>query len=310
MPFARKRREQFVLPVAGNAGDAEDFAAAQFERDILQPHAVGIVGLKQRSLTTRRGTVIFRAGGRFDFLDLGADHHPRQRSRGLLLRIAGRDLLAAAQDRGGVAKPLHLVELVADVEDRAALGLQPVQHDEELIGFLRGQDRGRLIEDQEFRVLHQHAHDLDALPLADRELPDLAVGIERKPVNIGHFFEPRRHVLEQFLAVEPERDILGDGEIVEQREMLEHHADAAGTRFRRSGQDHLLALPAHLAFARLDQAVDGFDQGRFARAVFAQQRMDFLRPDIDIDGIIGEESAVALGQPNWFAKAAFRRNVG
>ena len=46
--FAGKRCEQFVLPVAGDAGDAEDFAALQLERDVLQPHAVGIVGLQAR----------------------------------------------------------------------------------------------------------------------------------------------------------------------------------------------------------------------------------------------------------------------
>ena len=177
--------------------------------------------------------------------------------RGLRLGIAGRDLLAAAQDGGGVAEPLHLFQLVADVEDRAALGLQPIEHDEELVGFLRRQHRGRLVEDQEFRILHQRAHDLDALAFADRQLPDLAPGIERKPVNTGYLLKARRHVLEGFLAVEPERDVLGDGQIVEQREMLEHHADAAAACFRRPGENHLLALPAHLALAGLDQAVDG-----------------------------------------------------
>ena len=78
------------------------------------------------------------------------------------------DLLAAAQDGRGVAEALHLFQLVADVEDGAALGLQPVQHDEKLIGLLRRQHRGRLVEDQEFRILHQRADDFDALALAHR----------------------------------------------------------------------------------------------------------------------------------------------
>ena len=226
-PLAGKRRKQFVLAVAGDAGDAQDFAALQFERDVLEPTPCGSSGSRLRSLTTRRGTVVLRAAAALHFLDLGADHHARQRGGGLRFRVAGRDLLAAAQDGGGVAEPLHLFELVADVEDGAALGLQPLQHDEKLVGLLRGQHRGRLVEDQEFRILHQRADDLDALTLADRQLPDLAPGIERKPVKIGHLLEARRHVLEGFLAVEPERDVLGDGEIFEQREMLEHHADAA-----------------------------------------------------------------------------------
>ena len=70
------------------------------------------------------------AGGGAHLLDLGAHHHPRQRRGGLFARIAGRDLLAAAQDGGGVAEPLHLVQLVADVENRAAFRLQTIQHHE------------------------------------------------------------------------------------------------------------------------------------------------------------------------------------
>ncbi len=150
---------------------------------------------------------------------------------------------------------------MADVEDRAALRLEAVQHDKQLIGLLRGQYRGRLIEDQEFGILHQRPDDLDALAFTHRQLPHFAFGIEWKPVNIGHFLEPRGHVLEGFLAVEAERHVFGHREIVEQRKMLEHHTDAARAGFRGTGQDHRLALPVHLAVARLNQSVDGFDEG-------------------------------------------------
>src|SRR5438445_8110223 len=115
---------------------------------------------------------------------------------------------------------------------------------------------------------------------------------------MGYLLEARRHVLERLLAVETERDVFGNGKVVEQREMLEHHADAAAARFRRSRQDHPLALPEHLAFARLNQPVDGFDQRRFSGAILAEKGVDLLWPDLDIDGIIGEEVAVALGQAN------------
>ena len=140
-PLARKRREQFVLAVAGNAGDAENLAAADFQRHLLQARAVRIVRLQRKLFDHEPGRQRAAARRCFDFADLGADHHARQRRRGFLPRIARRHLFAAAQDRRGVAKPLHLFELVADVEDGAAFGLEPVQHDEELIGFLRRQHR-------------------------------------------------------------------------------------------------------------------------------------------------------------------------
>ena len=41
-PLARERRKQFVLPVAGDASDAEHLAAAHLQRHILQRDAVHI----------------------------------------------------------------------------------------------------------------------------------------------------------------------------------------------------------------------------------------------------------------------------
>ncbi len=153
--------------------------------------------------------------------------------------------------------------------------------------------------------MHQRPHDFDALALTDRQLPHLASGIERKPVDIGHVLKPRRHVLEFFLAVEAERHVFGDGQIVEQRKMLEHHADAARAGFRGAGENHPLALPAHLAVAWLNQPVDRFDEGRFSGAVLAEQRMDLPRPDVDIDLVVGEKIAVALGQPDRLKQRRF-----
>ena len=120
-PLARQRGEQLVLTVAGDAGDAENLAAADLERYVLEPRAVRIVGLERQFVddeTRHRGGVL----GRLHLTDFGADHHPRQRRRGLLPRIAGRDFLAQAQDGRGVAQPFDLFQLVTDVENGAAFG--------------------------------------------------------------------------------------------------------------------------------------------------------------------------------------------
>ncbi|MHC2315899.1 hypothetical protein ACVIHC_002945 [Bradyrhizobium diazoefficiens] len=272
-------------------------AALQLERDVLQPNAVRFARREREVVDDEPRHGGLAAGGRFDLLDLAADHHARERGGGLEPGIAGVYFPAAAQDRGGVAEALHLFELVADVENGAAFGPQPLQHDEELVGLLRRQDGGGLVQDQEFRILHQRTDDLDALALADRQLPDLASGVERQSIGLRHLLQPRRHVLEGFFPIEAERDVLGNGEVVEQREMLEHHADAAAASFRRARQHDSFALPANLAGAGLDQPVDRLDQRGFAGAVLAQQRVDFLRPDIDVDGVVGEEIPIALGEP-------------
>ncbi len=102
-PLAGKCGEQLILPITGDAGDAQDFTTLQFERNMREPDAVRIVGLEAEIVDDEARHRGAPAHGGFDFLDVGADHHARERGRGFRLRVAGRDLLAAAQDRGGVA---------------------------------------------------------------------------------------------------------------------------------------------------------------------------------------------------------------
>ena len=80
---------------------------------------------RRRRARLRPSTTNFSAARRpplalRDVLEAAADHHLGHRARGLLGRHAVAHHLAAAQDRRRVAERLDLVQLVADVEDRAA----------------------------------------------------------------------------------------------------------------------------------------------------------------------------------------------
>ena len=80
-PFAGQRGEQFVLPVAGDTGDAEDLAAAHLERDVRRAaRRCGSSGasreLVARRAAARRACAPVRA---LHLADLGADHHAGQR---------------------------------------------------------------------------------------------------------------------------------------------------------------------------------------------------------------------------------------
>jgi hypothetical protein len=77
--------------------------------------------------------------------------------------------LAGAQYCGAVAERAHLAELVADKQNAAALGRQGAQGNEQLLDFLRGQHRGRLVEDQQADVLHQAADDFYPLAFTYRQ---------------------------------------------------------------------------------------------------------------------------------------------
>ena len=64
----------------------------------------------------------------------------------------------------------HLRELVADEEHRLALLGQRPQNAEESLDFGRGQDRGRLVQNQDSGVAVEQLQDLHPLLLAHREV--------------------------------------------------------------------------------------------------------------------------------------------
>ena len=149
-----------------------------------------------------------------------------------------------------------------------------------------------------FGILHQRPHDLDALALAHRQPPHLAVGLERQPVVARQRREPVRHGGERLSGGEAERDVFGDGQVVEQREVLEHHADAERAGFGRPAQLDLVPHPPQLARGRLQEPVDDLDQSGFPGAVLAEQRMGLRGIEVEIDGIVGGKCAEPLGDVN------------
>ena len=274
--FARERTEQLALAVAGNAGDGDHFAAAHIEADVLETDAEGI-DRRQVERIDRQADLADLAGRARDLENLGADHEAGERAGGLLRRVGLGDHLAAPHDGGVVADALHLFQPVRDIEHGAALAGQPLEGDEEMVGLLRGEHRGRLVHDEQLRLLQQAADDLDALALAHRQVGDDGVRLQRQAVVARHLLdgvgEPAAH-----RPWAGQRDVLGDAQRLEQREVLEHHADAEMAGGGRVGDGDRLALPADLALGRLQGAVDDLDQGRLAGAVLAEQRVDFARP--------------------------------
>ena len=112
-----------------------------------------------------------------------ADHQGGDLAALSLARIERRDHLAAPQDRRAAAEAADLLELVRDVEDRAALGREPLERHEQLSASCGVSTEVGSSRIRSFGFLQQAADDLDALPLAGRERPDRAVGIEREAVG-------------------------------------------------------------------------------------------------------------------------------
>jgi hypothetical protein len=77
------------------------------------------------------------------------------------------------------------VQLVRDEDDGAPLRCHLAQRRDQRVDLLWRQHRRGLVEDQDAGVAVQRLQDLDALLLADGELPDARVGLHRQAVALG-----------------------------------------------------------------------------------------------------------------------------
>ena len=114
----------------------------------------------------------------------------------------------------------------------------------------------------------------------------------------------------EFGRRQAERDVLRDVEILEQREMLEHHADAQIARLGRAGQHDLLPHPAQFTAARLNEAVHRLHEGRLPGSVLAEQGVNLGREQVEIDAVIGEKIAIALADGNGAQQRPGPRGTG
>ena len=161
-------------------------------------------------------------------------HHQRGDFPGALRAgIDGRGPSARAQDRARSGRDGAPLRACAKCRGSGTPSAEIVERDEQVLGLLRRQHGGRLVEDEQARTLQQAADDFDALPLAGRERPDRAVGIEREAVVAEMSREALRHASSVHSSDSATRDVLRDRQLVEQREVLEHHADAERPRLDR-----------------------------------------------------------------------------
>ena len=180
----RERLGQLALAVARDAGDADDLALADRERNVVR-RAVS----RDRPTTVEpidfEGPDVRRAASACSSGRTTSISRPTMRAASELQRgrrgVDSRDRPAAAQHRYAVGDGLDLVELVRDEDDGLALLGHRAERLEERFGLLRSEHGGRLVHDQDARLAVERLQDLDALLLADRELPDRAFGLTARP---------------------------------------------------------------------------------------------------------------------------------
>ena len=102
----------------------------------------------------------------------------------------------------------------------------------------------------------------------------------------------------QLLAAED--DVLQDGEVVGEHEVLVHHADAAGDGVGRGREGDLLAVDRDGALVRLLHAVEDLHQGRLAGAVLADEGVDGALAHGEVDVVVGHDAGESLGDAGEF----------
>ena len=166
--------------------------------------------------------------------------------RSTVAGLARRDGFAVAEDRDAIRDGGNLLEAVGNVDDAGAVLAEPGDDGEEPLDLALAQRRGRLVHDQDPRVGADGLGDLDDLLLGHAERLDEPVGIDRRADPA----EQLRRALPPGLpaqaapgpaALERQRDVLGDGQVREERRLLVDGRDAEGARRVRIDVRHGLA---------------------------------------------------------------------
>ena len=169
-PEADERLDELALAVALDPGDADDLAAMDGERHVVEqrPHVLDDGEPCDVELDVVGDSRLASLGPR----QLAAHHQLRELARGHLVRQHRRDRATGSNDGDRVRDGEHLVELVADEEHRHTFGREVAQRCEQLVDLLRHEHRGGLVEDQDAGAAVEHLEDLDPLAIADAEVGD------------------------------------------------------------------------------------------------------------------------------------------
>ena len=298
---AQNRFAQLELSVAFDSGDAHDLTRAHAHGHVVEcqlrsghrPLHIDAGHFQQRGGSDRRF-----ASGRVR--QIAAHHQLGQSATVGLSRSGVGHGGALTDDRDFVAIGQHLVELVRDEDDGGTFGDEPLQGDEQFDHFLRDEHGRGFVEDENLGAAIQHLQDLDALSLSDTEAGNGCVEVELHPesrheladsrMGAGEIDSPAR--CHRFVA---ENDVLGDGEVVGQHEVLVNHSDAGrdgvgGGAKRASG-----SVDGDGSLVGLVHAVQRLHQRGLAGTVLADDRVNGARTNREVHIMVGDDAGEGLG---------------
>ena len=229
---------------------------------------------------------------------IAPDHHPGQGGR---IRFGGwhaAHLPAVPEHGHPVGHCHHLVELVGDEDDRPPVIGEGAQRAEEVMGLLRGQHGGRLVQDEDANPAVQELEDLHPLLLADGELPHGRLGRHFQTVpaaQFPHLALQRPPGGEKARLGVAQGQVLGHREPVHQTEVLVDHAHAVVQSLVGGTEIHRFPVQVDLAAVRVVEAGEDRAQGRLAGPVLPQQGVYLAPPQVEVDVLVGGHPEEVLG---------------
>ena len=185
-PQAERDLAQLALAAARDAGDADELARVHLEVDARAarraPRSPRARDAHRSSSTggSRSGTAARSAAQR---RHPPPDHRLDQLGVGEVGRVAPASTTRPPRStvtRSAMARTSP--SLWVTITTPRPLLAQLATTREQRLDLLRREHAGRLVEDDEPGAGHQHLQDLDALALADRQVPDQCAGVDRQPV--------------------------------------------------------------------------------------------------------------------------------
>ncbi len=287
---------QLGLAVAADTGHAHDLSAVDVEVDVVEGGQPVVAASAQAADLQTSLAVVPERLLSIDAEGRAADHHAGQLALVGVARCRAHHA-AGTHDADTVADSTHLAQLVADEDDRQALGDEAAQCTEERLDLLWHEHGRGLIEDEHAAVARQGLDDLDALLLADREVLHDRIGAHGDAEAVGRLFDrsPRGGQVEAHAGGAAEDDVLGDAHRLHQAEVLGDHADAGRDGVARGVDPDGGAVDLDAAGVRAGEPVQDAHQRRLAGAVLAEQSVDLTPRQGEVHRVVGDQVAETLG---------------
>ena len=163
---------------------------------------------------------------------------------------------------------------------------QSAQNPEQVIGLLRREHAGRLVQDQNPCAAVERLQDLHSLLRTHGQRVHPRIGIDQQTVSLaepcqlgpGLAGSPRQ----QRTVFRPQHDVLEHGQSLDQHEMLVHHVHAKPQRISRARNDDLATFQKDAARIRRKKAGKDCHQRGFTGAILADDAVNAAAVDREV----------------------------